>query len=63
MDDNFINGKMRRVRRPREVEGVPLDEFIAQNADPVFLLQNEMWEQLYEMESAADEFPSVTQRV
>ncbi len=40
----FVNGKMKRVKRPPTVEGMPLDEFIARNADPVFLHQNEMWE-------------------
>ena len=40
----FVNGKMKRVKRPPTVEGMPLDEFIARNADPVFLHQNGMWE-------------------
>jgi len=40
----FINGKQVRVRRPETVDGIPLDEFIAQNADPIWLHQNEMWE-------------------
>ena len=40
----FVNGKMKRVKRPPTVEGMPLDEFIARNADPVSLHQNEMWE-------------------
>lgn len=40
----FINGKQKRIRRPPMVDGVPVDEFIANNADPVWLHQNEMWE-------------------
>jgi hypothetical protein len=40
----FINGKQKRVRRPQAVEGLPVDEFIAQNADPIWLHQNELWE-------------------
>ena len=39
----FINGKQKRVKR-RTVEGKDVDEFIRQNADPVWLHQNEMWE-------------------
>ena len=40
----FINGKQKRVRRPPTIDGMSVDEFIAQNADPVWLHQNEMWE-------------------
>ena len=40
----FINGKQKRVRRPQLIEGLPADEFIARNADPIWLHQNEMWE-------------------
>jgi hypothetical protein len=40
----FINGKQKRVPRPQLVEGLPVDEFIAQNADPIWLHQNELWE-------------------
>jgi hypothetical protein len=40
----FVNGKMKRVKRPPTVDGMPLDEFIARNADPIWLHQNEMWE-------------------
>ncbi|CAN5313543.1 hypothetical protein BH10PLA2_BH10PLA2_15060 [soil metagenome] len=42
----FINGKQKRVRRPLEIEGLPVDEFIARNADPIWLHQNECWELL-----------------
>jgi hypothetical protein len=40
----FINGKQKRVPRPQLVEGLPVGEFIAQNADPIWLHQNELWE-------------------
>jgi hypothetical protein len=42
----FIHGKQKRFRRPATVEGLAVDEFIKQNADPVWLHQNEMWELL-----------------
>jgi len=40
----FINGKQKRVKRPPAIDGLPLDEFIRRNADPLWLHQNEMWE-------------------
>ena len=40
----FINGKQVRVKRPETIEGLPVDEFIARNADPIWLHQNGMWE-------------------
>ncbi len=40
----FVNGKQKCVRRPPTVDGMPLDEFITKNADPIWLHQNEMWE-------------------
>ena len=42
----FIHGKQKRIRRPPNVEGIDVDEFILRNADPVWLHQNEMWEYL-----------------
>lgn len=41
---NFVNGKQEQVPRPPMIEGLPVDEFIANNADPIWLHQNEMWE-------------------
>jgi hypothetical protein len=41
----FMNGKQVRVKRPQLLEGIPVDEFISQNADPIWLHQNEMWEE------------------
>ncbi|MGI8908818.1 MAG: hypothetical protein ACR2IE_20285 [Candidatus Sumerlaeaceae bacterium] len=40
----FINGKQKRMVRPPMIEGLEADEFIRQNADPIWLHQNEMWE-------------------
>lgn len=39
----FMNGRQVRVRRPQMIEGLTEDEFIARNADPVWLHQNELW--------------------
>jgi 16S rRNA U516 pseudouridylate synthase RsuA-like enzyme len=44
----FVNGKQKRVRRPLMIDGIPVDEFIRQNADPIWLHQNEMWELMEE---------------
>lgn len=40
----FINGKQKWIRREPTIEGLSVDEFIARNADPIWLHQNEMWE-------------------
>ena len=40
----FRNGKQVRVKRPPTIEGLDVDEYIQQNADPIWLHQNEMWE-------------------
>ena len=40
----FVNGKQKRVKRPPTIDGMPVDEFIRRNADPIWLHQNEMWE-------------------
>lgn len=39
----FINGKQKRVPRPLTIDGLPVDEFIARNADPIWLAQEELW--------------------
>ena len=31
----FVHGKQKRVKRPATVEGLDVDEFIRQNADPI----------------------------
>ena len=40
----FMNGKQVRVKRPPTIDGMDADEYIQQNADPIWLHQNEMWE-------------------
>jgi hypothetical protein len=40
----FLNGKQKRVPRPQLIDGLTVDEFIARNADPIYLHQNELWE-------------------
>lgn len=42
----FMNGKQVRIKRPPTIDGMEVDEFIKQNADPIWLHQNEMWEYL-----------------
>lgn len=42
----LINGQQKRVKREPMVEGLPVDESIRRNADPIWLNQNEMWELL-----------------
>ncbi len=40
----FMNSKQKRVKRPQTIDGIDVDEFIMNNADPIFLQQNELWE-------------------
>ena len=40
----FINGKQKRVPRPPLIDGLSVDEFIARNADPIWLHENELRE-------------------
>lgn len=49
----FINGKQKQVKRPPTINGIDLDEFIRRDADPIWLHQNELWEEM-ESEAAAD---------
>ena len=49
----FVNGKQKRTKREPTVDGIPMDEFIRMNADPIWLMQNEMYEELHEWESNA----------
>ena len=43
----FVNGKQKRVKRPPAVEGMDVDEFIRQNADPIWLHRNGLREYLH----------------
>jgi len=40
----FVNGKQKRVSRPPLIDGLPVEEFIARNADPIWLHENGLWE-------------------
>lgn len=48
----FINGKQKRVKRPPTIDGIDVDEFIRRNADPSWVHQNEMWEDLTDDEES-----------
>jgi hypothetical protein len=37
----FMNGKQVRVKRSPTIDGMDADEYIQQNADPIWLHQNE----------------------
>ena len=39
-----MDGKQVRIKRPPTVNGIPVDKFIVENADPIWLHQNELWE-------------------
>jgi hypothetical protein len=48
----FMNGKQVRVKRPEMIEGMLVDDFIAANADDIWLHQNEMCDVLHAREMA-----------
>jgi hypothetical protein len=50
----FVNGKMKRVRRPPTIDGMDADEFIRRNADPIFLHEMEMWWLMEQPDAPAD---------
>ena len=54
----FIHGKMKRIRRPPQIDGLNVDEFIRRNADPIWLHQNEMWEDIEENKETSEADPS-----
>src|ERR1700677_3146134 len=49
----FINGKQKRVPRPPTIDGLPVEEFIARNADPIWVHQNEMWDMMEEVSDSS----------
>ncbi|MDY6823817.1 MAG: hypothetical protein SWH68_08510 [Thermodesulfobacteriota bacterium] len=49
----FMNGKQKRIKRPATIDGMDVDEFIRQSADPIWLHQNEMWEYIEMEENSA----------
>ncbi len=45
--DRIINKmQLKCVKRPTTIDGMSEEEFIRNNADPIWLHQNEMWEYL-----------------
>ncbi|MEO5347670.1 MAG: hypothetical protein H7834_15025 [Magnetococcus sp. YQC-9] len=44
----FIGGKQKRVRRPTMIDGLDENTWIRQNADPIWLVQNEMYDYLHQ---------------
>jgi hypothetical protein len=40
----MINGKQKRVPVPPLIDGLPVEEFLARNADPIWLHENGLWE-------------------
>ncbi|YCM46743.1 hypothetical protein V2O64_11995 [Verrucomicrobiaceae bacterium 227] len=53
----FRNGKQIRVRRPPTIDGIEVEEFIRQNADPIWLHQHGYYEILHEQEDDSDDLP------
>ncbi|MDZ7845241.1 MAG: hypothetical protein U5K99_10625 [Anaerolineales bacterium] len=47
----FMSGKQVRIKWPPTVDGIPVDQFIEENADLIWLHQNEMWELMPEEDS------------
>ena len=41
-----MRGKQKRVRRPPMIDSMDVDDFIRRNADPIWLLQEGLWEYL-----------------
>ena len=52
----FMNGKQVRIKRPPTIDGMSVNEFIEQNADPIWLHQNEMWEYIQTEEDENENF-------
>jgi hypothetical protein len=53
----FMSGKQVRIKKPPTIDGMPVDQFIEQNADPIWLHQNGMYEILHARENEEDEIP------
>lgn len=51
----MMNGKQVRIKREPTIDGIPVDQFIAQNADAMWLHQNEMWELIEPDDDERDE--------
>ena len=50
----FMNGKRVRVKRPEMIEGMLVEDFIAENADDIWLTQHGMYDVLYAREMERD---------
>ena len=46
----FVRGKQKRIKRAPTIDGIDADEFIRRNADPIWLHQNQMWENIEQPE-------------
>jgi hypothetical protein len=46
----FRNGKQVRVKKMPTIDGLPVDDWLTQNADPILLHQSERWD-LMEIEA------------
>lgn len=51
----FVKGNQKRVTRPPTIDGMPVDQLIQRNADPIWLKENEMYEELHGLEQDDDE--------
>jgi hypothetical protein len=40
----FINGKQKQIPRPPLIDSLSVEDFIARNADPIWLHENKLWE-------------------
>ena len=47
----FLNGRQKRVPRAPTMKELETQERMLQNADPIWLVQNEMWEYLHQAET------------
>lgn len=57
----FMNGKQVRVRRPPTIDGIDQEEFIRQNADPIWLHKHGYYELLHERAMEENEAQSPRQ--
>jgi hypothetical protein len=42
----FINGKQKRLKRAPTIDVIGMEDLIRRNANPIWLHQNEMWEDI-----------------
>jgi 16S rRNA U516 pseudouridylate synthase RsuA-like enzyme len=50
----FIGGRQKRVRRPPQIDGMPVEEFIRRNADPIWLHESGYWDLLESEDGGGD---------